>query len=65
MADKRNVWSRNIVGSLGLAIVDKAMIPHHSLTIMASERAQIRDPRVRQLTDSIIEAQVREIDAMK
>jgi uncharacterized protein (DUF305 family) len=41
------------------------MIPHHSIAIMTSERAQIRDPRVRELADEIIEAQVREIDEMK
>ncbi len=43
----------------------KAMIPHHSIAIMTSERAKIRDPRVRKLADDIIEAQVREIDEMK
>jgi hypothetical protein len=43
----------------------KAMIPHHSIAIMTSERAKIRDPRVRKLADGIIEAQVREIDEMK
>jgi len=43
----------------------RAMIPHHSIAIMTSERAHIRDPRVRQLADSIIEAQVREIAEMK
>ena len=40
-------------------------IPHHSIAILTSERAHIRDPRVRQLADKIIEAQVREIDEMK
>lgn len=43
----------------------KAMIPHHSIAIMTSRRAQITDPRVRQLADEIIDAQVREIDEMK
>lgn len=43
----------------------KAMIPHHSIAIMTSERAHIRDPRVRKLADGIIEAQVREIAQMK
>jgi magnesium-transporting ATPase (P-type) len=43
----------------------KAMIPHHSIAIMTSERAHIRDPRVRELADGIIEAQVREITEMK
>lgn len=43
----------------------KAMIPHHSIAIMTSERAHIRDPRVRKLADEIIEGQVREIAEMK
>jgi uncharacterized protein (DUF305 family) len=43
----------------------KAMIPHHSIAIMTSERAHIHDPRVRELADQIIEAQVREISKMK
>ena len=43
----------------------KAMIPHHSIAILTSERAHIRDPRVRKLADGIIEAQVREIAEMK
>ena len=43
----------------------KAMIPHHSIAIMTSERAHIRDPRVRKLADEIIEAQIREIDEMR
>jgi len=42
----------------------RAMIPHHSIAIMTSERAHIRDPRVRRLADRIIAAQVREIDEM-
>jgi uncharacterized protein (DUF305 family) len=43
----------------------KAMIPHHSIAILTSERAHIRDPRVRELADGIIEAQVREIGEME
>lgn len=43
----------------------KAMIPHHSIAIMTSERAHMKDPRVRALADQIIEAQVREIGEMK
>lgn len=43
----------------------KAMIPHHSIAIMTSDRAHIRDKRVRELADKIIEAQVREIAEMK
>ena len=43
----------------------RAMIPHHSIAILTSERAQITDPRVRKLADEIIEAQRREIAEMK
>lgn len=43
----------------------RAMIPHHSIAILTSERAQITDPRVRKLADEIIEAQEREIAEMK
>jgi uncharacterized protein (DUF305 family) len=43
----------------------KAMIPHHSIAILTSERARITDPRVRTLADGIIEAQRREIAEMK
>ena len=43
----------------------RAMIPHHSIAILTSERARITDPRVRKLADDIIEAQRREISEMK
>lgn len=43
----------------------KAMIPHHSIAILTSERANLSDPRVRELADEIIAAQVREIAEMK
>ena len=42
----------------------KAMIPHHSIAILTSERAHIRDPRVRRLADEIIRSQRREITEM-
>lgn len=43
----------------------KAMIPHHSIAILTSTRADIEDPRVRQLADDIIAAQKREIKEMQ
>jgi len=43
----------------------KAMIPHHSIAILTSERANITDPRVRKLADNIIDAQRREIKEME
>ena len=42
----------------------KAMIPHHSIAILTSERAQIDDVRVRELADRILSAQRREIKEM-
>ena len=43
----------------------KAMIPHHSIAILTSERAEIDDVRVRELANSIIKAQRREIKEME
>ncbi|MBL0935182.1 MAG: DUF305 domain-containing protein [Rhizobiaceae bacterium] len=43
----------------------RAMIPHHSIAILTSERANISDPRVRKLADKIISAQRKEISQMK
>ena len=59
--DKR-VKAAIIAGSIIVYDVSymKAMIRHHSIAIMTSERAHLRDRRVRELADKIIEAQVRE-----
>ncbi|WP_207632711.1 DUF305 domain-containing protein [Foetidibacter luteolus] len=43
----------------------KAMIPHHSSAIMTSKHANIKDSEVRQLADSIIASQEREIRQME
>lgn len=43
----------------------KAMIPHHSSAIMTSKNADIQDPEVKKLSESIIESQEREIMQMK
>lgn len=43
----------------------KAMIPHHSIAILTSERADIQDPEVKQLAKDIIKAQREEIAEMK
>ena len=56
------VRSQTTVGDVSYM---KAMIPHHSIAILTSERARIEDPRVRDLADRIIEAQVAEIDEMQ
>ena len=43
----------------------RGMIPHHSIAILTSERAQIDDVRVCELAAGIIEAQDREIAEME
>lgn len=43
----------------------QAMVPHHSIAILTSERAGITDPRVRELADKIIESQEKEIKEME
>jgi len=43
----------------------KAMIPHHSIAILTSKRANIEDVRVRELANSIIAAQQKEIKEME
>ncbi len=63
------------VGALGLVRVQKpivgdvlwmrAMIPHHSIAILTSKRADIKDPEVKKLADDIIKAQEKEIAEMK
>ena len=53
---------RPIIGDI---LYMKAMIPHHSIAILTSKRADIKDPEVRKLADNIIKAQIREIAEMK
>ena len=43
----------------------RSMIPHHSIAINNARKAEISDPRVRELADEIISSQVREIEVMK
>jgi hypothetical protein len=43
----------------------KGMIPHHSIAILTSERADIDDVRVRELADGIIKTQRLEIKEME
>ena len=50
---------------IGDVLYMKAMIPHHSIAILTSRRADIDDPEVRKLADEIIKAQVKEIAEMK
>ena len=41
------------------------MIPHHSIAILTSKRADLKDPEVKKLAEEIIQAQEGEIDKMK
>ncbi|WP_394772407.1 DUF305 domain-containing protein [Mucilaginibacter sp.] len=43
----------------------KGMIPHHSIALMTSKNAHIKDPEVRKLADGIIATQENEIAEMK
>ena len=43
----------------------RAMIPHHSIAILTSNKATIKDPEVKKLAEDIIKAQEREIKQMK
>ena len=70
-----------LLGSIGLMVLStflvrqqipiddvkwmRAMIPHHSIAVLTSSRADLRDPEVKKLAEEIIEAQKREIAEMK
>lgn len=56
------VRSQSTVGDIAWM---KAMIPHHSIAILTSERAELSDPRVKALAQAIIDAQRSEIEEMK
>ncbi len=60
-----SLWLVRSQSTVGEVSWMRAMIPHHSIAILTSERAHISDPRVRKLADSIIEAQRKEIAEMK
>lgn len=59
------LWLLRSQATIGDVSYMRAMIPHHSIAIMTSERANISDPRVRELADEIIASQRREIQEMK
>ena len=54
--------SQAVIGDVNFM---KSMIPHHSIAINNARKSSISDPRVRELADGIIRAQVLEIEAMK
>lgn len=59
------LWLVRSQTTIGDQAYMKAMIPHHSIAILTSERADIEDLRVRELADDIIKAQRREIKEME
>jgi len=60
-----SLWLVRSQATVGDVSWMRAMIPHHSIAILTSERAHISDPRVRGLADGIIAAQREEIAEMK
>ncbi|MET3588685.1 hypothetical protein ABID21_004823 [Pseudorhizobium tarimense] len=60
-----SLWLARSQQTVGDVSYMKAMIPHHSIALMTSERAHIKNPLVRKLADQTIEAQVGEIAEMK
>lgn len=77
MAARIAVLGVAVVAAIGLLAINrsqalvgdtafmKSMIPHHSIAINNARRAEISDPRVRELADLIIASQMREIAEMK
>jgi hypothetical protein len=59
------LWLVRSQATVGDVAWMKAMIPHHSIAVLTSDRARISDPRVRNLADRIIEAQKEEIREME
>jgi uncharacterized protein (DUF305 family) len=60
-----SLWLVRSQATVGDVAFMRAMIPHHSIAILTSERANIADPRVRKLANGIIVAQKKEIGEMK
>lgn len=60
-----SLWLVRSQATVGDIAYMEAMIPHHSIAILTSTRAHIRDPRVRDLADGIATTQVEEIAQMK
>lgn len=60
-----SLWLVRSQATVGDVAYMEAMIPHHSIAVLTSENAHIKDQRVRDLADGIIQTQVREIAEMK
>ena len=60
-----SLWLVRSQTTVGDVAYMRAMIPHHSIAIMTSERARIKDARVRKLADTIAATQRKEIAEME
>ncbi|UXX85274.1 DUF305 domain-containing protein [Roseovarius pelagicus] len=60
-----SLWLVRSQTTVGDTSYMRAMIPHHSIAIMTSSRANIENARVRKLADEIIFAQDKEIAEMR
>lgn len=60
-----SLWLVRSQATVGDVSFMRAMIPHHSIAVMTSRRANVADPRVRKLADEIISAQEKEIAEMR
>jgi len=60
-----SLWLVRSQATVGDVAYMRAMIPHHSIAILTSERVNLTDPRVRKLADEIVAAQKKEIGEMK
>lgn len=60
-----SLWLVRSQTTVGDTSYMRAMIPHHSIAIMTSGRANIKDARVRKMADGIIFAQDKEIAEMR
>ncbi len=60
-----SLWLVRSQATVGDTAWMTAMIPHHSIAILTSERARLSDPRVRDLARRIISAQREEIAEME
>lgn len=59
-----SLWLVRSQKTIGDSSWMKAMIPHHSIAILTSERSDIKDVRVQELAEQIIKTQRKEIKEM-
>jgi hypothetical protein len=60
-----SLWLARSPETTGDAANVPTVIPHHSIAVLTSERAHVRDPKVGRLADGFVEAKERETSAMR